>query len=65
MGWSTRRIAEAVGVSHPTVINDLRQGIGQDLPMPSRVMTADGRTYPARRPATTEHVCDVCGEVLP
>lgn len=65
MGWSTRRIAKAVGVSQPTVINDLRQGIDQDLSMPSRVMTADGRTYPARRPATTEHVCDVCGEVLP
>src|SRR5690606_37915330 len=65
MGWSTRRIAEAVGVDHKTVANDLRR-IGENSPpAPAATITGrDGKQYPARRPATTEHVCDVCGEVL-
>lgn len=69
MGWSTRRIAEAVGVSHMTVARDT-ESIVTDVPpvtdvTPAATITGrDGKQYPARRPATTEHVCDVCGEVL-
>jgi ParB-like chromosome segregation protein Spo0J len=49
-GWSLRRIAGAVGVTHPTVLNDL--AAGKSLPpdsMPSHVEGADGKTYPAKR----------------
>ena len=48
-GWSLRRIGEAVGVSHPTVLGDLK--IGKDLPIPEpdRVQRQGGGTYPARR----------------
>ena len=54
MGWSTRRIAEAVGVDHKTVANDLRR-IGENSPpAPAATITGrDGKQYPARRPATT------------
>lgn len=44
---STRAIAKAVGVSKDTVRRDL---IGADAPMPERIETSDGRTYPASRP---------------
>jgi ParB-like chromosome segregation protein Spo0J len=52
-GWSLRRIGEAVGVSHPTVLGDLK--IGKDLPIsePDRVERKGGGTYPARRPRPT------------
>ncbi len=52
-GWSLRRIGEAVGVSHPTVLGDLK--IGKDLPIsePDRIERQGGGTYPARRPRPT------------
>ena len=52
-GWSLRRIGEAVGVSHPTVLGDLK--IGKDLPIPEpgRVERKGGGTYPSRRPRPT------------
>lgn len=50
---STRAIAKAVGVSDGTVRADLK-GIAQDYAMPDRIDTADGRTYPARRPTADD-----------
>jgi site-specific DNA-methyltransferase (adenine-specific) len=52
-GWSLRRIGDAVGVSHPTVLGDLK--IGKDLPIPEpeRVERRGGGTYPSRRPRPT------------
>jgi hypothetical protein len=47
-GMSNRGIAAAVGISHPTVISDLRAG-GQDLP-PATVQGADGKSYASARP---------------
>ena len=52
-GHSLRAIAGALGVSHPTVMGDLRS-IGKELPMPERIRTSDGRSYPARRPSREE-----------
>lgn len=51
-GHSERAIAGAVGVSKAQVHRDL-QSIGSPEPMPERVRTADGRSYPARRPAVS------------
>jgi hypothetical protein len=48
-GMSIRAIGSALGVSHPTVLNDLRSG-GQDLP-PGDITGTDGKTYPASQPA--------------
>lgn len=52
-GWSRRRIAAAVKVGKTTVLRDLGS-IGPFGPMPDMIEISDGRTYPARRPATTE-----------
>lgn len=46
---STRAIAKAVGVDQRTVRRDL--SIAANAAMPDTIATADGRTYPARRPA--------------
>lgn len=46
-GHSLRAIAGAVGVSHPTVIDDLAGG--KDLP-PDEVTGRDGKRYPSKRP---------------
>lgn len=46
---STRAIGSALGVSKGTVVHDLAGGIGQNYPMPERIATTDGRTYPATR----------------
>lgn len=51
-GMSNRAIGAALGVSHPTVINDLRSG-GQDLP-PAKVTGSDGKQYPATMPQRQE-----------
>lgn len=50
-GHSLRAIAGAVGVSHPTVIDDLRS-TGKDLPVdvPDRIVGRDGKSRPATRP---------------
>lgn len=47
-GHSLRAVAGAVGVDHKTVRNDLAGG---DMSPPDTVRGADGRTYPATRPA--------------
>jgi hypothetical protein len=53
-GWSLRRIGDAVGVDHKTVIADLAE-IGENSPIsePERVERKGGGTYPARRPRPT------------
>lgn len=61
-GHSLRAIAGAVGVDPKTVRNDLAS-IGDDSPMPERVRTSDGRTYPARRPAVSSFDPDDDDEV--
>lgn len=48
-GFSTRAIADAVGVGKSTVDRDL-DGIVPAGTMPDTVRTSDGRTYPATRP---------------
>lgn len=45
-GKSTRAIAAAVGVTHPTILNDLKQSGGKSLP-PEKVNGEDGKTYPS------------------
>lgn len=52
-GWSTRRIAEKVGVSQATVSNDLS---GEQNCSPESVIGADGKRYPARRASETPHI---------
>lgn len=47
-GMSTRAIAAAVGVSHPTIQSDLKS-TGKDLP--DEITSLDGRTRPATQPA--------------
>jgi transposase-like protein len=49
-GESTRQIAAAVGVSHTTVQNDLRESGGKNLP--PEVQGRDGKTYAAAKPPT-------------
>lgn len=49
-GWSTRRIASALGVTQPTVRADLEHPGERNL-SPDKVTGADGKSYPARRPA--------------
>lgn len=49
-GMSTRAIAAATGVSHPTVMSDLRSA-GKDLP-PEPVRGTDGKTYAPTQPAS-------------
>jgi SAM-dependent methyltransferase len=59
-GHSLRAIAGALGVSHTQARRDV-EGIGNDVPMPERVRTSDGRSYPARRPErvpTEDHVAE-------
>ena len=54
-GHSLRAIAGAVGVSHPTVIDDLRS-TGNDLPVevPDRIVGRDGRSRPSTRPRSAD-----------
>jgi ParB-like chromosome segregation protein Spo0J len=52
-GHSNRQIAEALGVSEPTVRRDLAKvsGASPDAPeLPDRVTGKDGKSYPSRRP---------------
>src|SRR5690606_29372955 len=49
-GHSLRAIGGALGVDKRTVQRDL-ESIGADAPIPDRVRTLHGRTYPATRPA--------------
>jgi hypothetical protein len=46
LGWSTRRIARALGISHVVVQQDLQLVGG--TPPAGRVQGLDGRSYPAR-----------------
>ncbi len=50
-GWSLRRIAERLGVHHDTVREDL---LGVGNPTPATVTGADGKQYPATKPAPVE-----------
>ena len=55
LGWSTRRIGIAAGISPPTVLRDLAfprvsNGTGDSL---AEVTGSDGKIYPARRKPTT------------
>jgi site-specific DNA-methyltransferase (adenine-specific) len=69
--WSVRRIAGALGVSHPTILRDLeRSAGGTDVPGDERgVVGLDGKSYPARRKptsvlVTTRHQQDVAMRAL-
>lgn len=59
-GMSTRAIGSALGVSHPTVIKDLRS-TGKDLPVePSaKVTSLDGRARPAAQPKPAVSAADL------
>ena len=48
LGWSTRRIARALGVSHPTVLNDLVTGKNLPVELPERIIGNDGKNRAAR-----------------
>jgi N6-adenosine-specific RNA methylase IME4/ParB-like chromosome segregation protein Spo0J len=47
-GWSTRRIAGQLNMSDATVRRDI-DSIASNVAMPDRIITIDGRTYPAQR----------------
>ena len=46
-GWSTTKIAEAVGVSNETVRTDLRECSGSNNLEPEQVTGADSKSYPS------------------
>jgi len=49
-GWSYRRIAAVLGVSHPTVMEWLGEEGGRNLPPePSTITGRDGKQYPAKK----------------
>jgi hypothetical protein len=48
-GWSTRRIAGALGVDQSTIVRDLRDVGGDADASPGRVKGTDGKSYPSRR----------------
>lgn len=50
-GWSTRRIADRIGHSVGTVHNDLQVFNSEHLNAPEAITGADGKQYPAYRPA--------------
>jgi hypothetical protein len=60
-GLSTRRIAQTVGVAQTTVVRDLS---GEPPGSPGRITGADGKTYPASRPAPPDTVFDDTVEPL-
>jgi predicted transcriptional regulator len=47
-GWSLRRIASVLGVTDPTILNDLR-ALGAKNLAPATVTGADGKQYPATK----------------
>src|SRR5690606_4370071 len=47
-GWSLRRIANVLGVTDPTILNDLR-ALGAKNLAPATVTGADGKQYPATK----------------
>jgi transposase len=50
-GMSYRQIAEATGVSHPTVIDAVKNAGGKDLPpeeTPTVTTGKDGKKYPSK-----------------
>ncbi len=50
-GWSYRRIGERLGVDPMTAKHDADAGVENSTPAPAVVTGADGKTYPATRPA--------------
>lgn len=61
-GMSTRAIGAALGASHQTVQRDLPAGPNGPADQPAHVTGADGKTYPATRPAP--EVEDIAGETV-
>lgn len=53
-GWSYPRIAETLGVSHPTVIEDLRTCRNLQVDLPTRTIGKDGKERPAVNPVKVE-----------
>ena len=51
LGWSTRRIGNTLGVSHPTVLGDLSAGRNLPADLPDRITGIDSKSYPARKPS--------------
>ena len=50
-GWSSTRIAERLGVSDQTVLNDLSTSKFLEVELPDRTIGKDGKSRPALRPA--------------
>ena len=50
-GWSSTRIAERLGVSDQTVLNDLATSKNLEVALPDRVIGKDGKCRPVSRPA--------------
>lgn len=50
-GWSYRRIGERLGVDPMTAKHDADAGVENSTPAPAVVTGADGKTYPATKPA--------------
>lgn len=50
-GWSSTRIADRLGVSDQTVLNDLSTSKNLVVDLPSRIVGVDGKNRPAYRPA--------------
>ena len=66
-GHSYRAIGRAIGVDEKTVRNDL-SGAEWSAPELARVVGADGKSYPARKPAiiaTSERQAGAAAEMLP
>ncbi|HEY62933.1 MAG TPA: hypothetical protein G4O02_00010 [Caldilineae bacterium] len=50
-GWSTRRIAEVIGVGDATVRRDLAATASNDaVALPDRIIGKDGKNRPAKKP---------------
>lgn len=62
-GHSLRAIAGALGVSHEQVRQDvISESNVNDLTMPERITTTDGRTYPTSRPKPGDTITDDSGD---
>jgi N6-adenosine-specific RNA methylase IME4/DNA-binding CsgD family transcriptional regulator len=63
-GMSRRQIAEAIGVTHPTVSAILENSGGKYLP-PETVKGSDGKQYPAQPRQRTEHSFNTSSMFVP
>lgn len=62
-GHSYRAIAGALGVSHPTVMADVRS-TGKDLPVPDRIIGMDGKSRRSSRSEPIERTAAVADAAL-